>query len=259
MKKLTVFTVAIVMLFVTALSVYALPYEHKGLYSIDIGEEYTYSEENSSDDIPVFVNADYSANININYIANDDNEAFANLTAEELESYRKQFKAIAQAQFAKNGEASAEINVYDVKTVVLTNGYTALVTSIQTTTSTTTLYQRLFQVAGENNIYTVGITSQNKKRIDELNNIMNTFKMTEKELTVSNTSSEENEDMGLITLVAVSFVAVVAIIASVIEAKRKKKRNKERLETPIQSTFDTFQSQQIQNELNNFNDSNNSL
>lgn len=258
MKRIRVLLVVFVMLFATIMSVYAADtYSHKGLYSIELPDDYKYLEEYSTEDVPAFLKSDESANININFIENSDNTTFCNLSDDDLESYKKMLKTTISTQYAKQGEVSATVNILTTETKLLANGYTSLTTVVESKFQNSTLYQKTYQFAGIEYIYTVAITTQNKKQLVELDNVIETFKMTEAELVATpdnygDTTTEEDDPNSLISLIL--FIVIFAAIMIVFIVKNKKhKKKEEQLTAPIQSIFDTQQSKQIQDELSNYN------
>ena len=270
MKKISILLVVLIMLFATTMSAYAGNlYTHKELYSIELPDEYEYFEDISTDELPIFATPDGKSNININYVKNTEKVFFVNLTEEDFEDLKQMFETSTLTELAKQGETSAEVNVLSVESKKLSNGYTALVSVVETKISTGILNQKIYQFSGVNYIYTITITSQNKKRLVELDNVIETFKMTEDEFVPmenavtpdtsdgATDSTSPEEDSGSIISIAIFAVFIVAIIVVIIITnKNQKKKQQEQLNSPIQSIFDTQQSKQIQDELSNYNNNN---
>ena len=262
MKKLSILLVVLVMLFATTMSVYAADtYNHKELYSIELPDEYEYIEESSTEEIPALEKADGSANININYIQNSDKSTFQNLINEDLESYKKMLKTSILTEYAKQGMLSAEVNILTVETKELTNGYTTLISVVESKFPNGTLHQKMYQFAGVDYVYTVAITTQNEKQLVELDNVIETFKMTEAELVATPDASDdtttEEDSSSIISIIVFAVLIIAVIIVVIVNNKKQQKKEKEQLTAPIQSIFDTHQSKQIQDELSNYNNYNN--
>ncbi len=271
MKKLSILLVVLVLIITTSMSVYAAnPYTHKELYSIELPDGYEYFEDMSTEEIPIFVKDNGSTNININYVKNTENETLKNLSSEYIENYKETYKNYVLAEYAKQGETSAELNIITIETKELSNGYTSLLTIVETKLSSGVLYQKMYQFAGVDYVYTVTITSQNKKQLVELDNVIETFKMTEEELVpvenavtpgtsdvaTDGTTPEEDSD-SVISIIVFAVLIIAIIIVVIVNNKKQKKKQEEQLTAPIQSIFDTQQSKQIQDELKNYNDYNN--
>lgn len=262
MKKLSILLVVLVMLFATTMSVYATDtYNHKELYSIELPDDYKYLEEYSTEDVPAFLKSDESANININFIENSDNTTFCNLSDDDLESYKKMLKTTISTQYAKQGEVSATVNILTTETKLLANGYTSLTTVVESKFQNSTLYQKTYQFAGVDYIYTVTITTQNRKQLVELDNVIETFKMTEAELIATPDASDdttpEEDSSSIISIIVFAVLIIAIIIVVIVNNKKQKKKEQAQLTAPIQSIFDTHQSKQIQDELSNYNNYNN--
>lgn len=268
MKKLSILLVVLVMVITTSVSVYAAnPYTHKELYSIELPDGYEYFEDMSTEEIPIFVKDNSSANININYVKNTENETLKNLSSEYIENYKETYKNYVLAEYAKQGETSAELNIIAVEEKELSNGYTSLLTIVETKLSNGVLYQKMYQFAGVEYVYTITITSQNKKQLTELDNVIETFKMNEEELlptenavtpdtsdvTTDGATPEEESSGSVISIIIFAGFIIAIIVVIIINNKKQKKKQEEQLTAPIQSIFDTQQSKQIQDELSNYN------
>lgn len=117
MKKATVLIIAIIMLFATSLSVQAAhTYNYKDVYSIEFPDEYTYSEEFSQPEIPIYIKDDSSADININYTPNTDKLSFKDCTEKEIEDYKALCESMVKLEYAKTG-TTVEVGIFSMETV----------------------------------------------------------------------------------------------------------------------------------------------
>ncbi len=257
MKKVSILLVVAIMLFTSVMSVSAANvFSEDSHFSIDVGDEYEYVKENSTDVLFYFVKADGVTNITVNYVANTDKECLKNLTQENYDSYAKVFKATMTSQYEQQ-QIKADVEVVSVESKDLSSGYTALISVIKTKIQDTVFYQKMYQFAGVDFVYTLGLTADNTDTINELDAIAVTFKMTEDELVPSEDTivpagtTKNEEDPDILVPVIVIIGAIVGGIVGIVMNKNQKKKREAQLGAPLQSTFDTQQAQEIQAEFGN--------
>ncbi|MBE6748439.1 MAG: hypothetical protein E7557_04320 [Ruminococcaceae bacterium] len=255
MKKVSILLVVAIMIFTSVISVSAANvFSEDSHFSIDVGDEYEYVKENSTDVLFYFVKADGVTNITVNYVENTDNECLKDLTQENYDSYAKVFKATMTSQYAQQ-QIKADIEVVSVDSKDLSSGYTALISVIKTKIQDTVFYQKMYQFAGVDFVYTIALTADNMDTIDELDAIADTFKMNEDELmpskdTIAPAGTIEDDFDIFVPMIIIAAAIIGGIIGLVINKNQKKKREAQ-LGAPLQSTFDTQQAQEIQAEFRN--------
>lgn len=257
MKKASILLVVAIMLFASVMSASAANvFSEDSHFSFDVGDEYEYVKENSTDVLFYFVKADGVTNININYVENRTKDCFKNLTQANLDSYERVLKTSVASGYAQQ-QIKADVEFISVESKDLSSGYTALVSVVKTQLQGVVIYQKMYQVAGVDNIYTITLTADNMDTLTELDAIAETFKMTEAELvpsddTMAPAGTTENEEApDILVPVIVVIGAIVGAIVGIVINKNQKKKREAQLGAPLQSTFDTQQAQEIQAEFGN--------
>lgn len=218
-------------------------------FSVDVGESLEYVEEESDAAYYYFVKEDGITNFNINYSENTDNECLKNLTEDEINSYKTVFKTIFSAQFAQEfNEVNVEIK--SVETKELASGYTALIIIIASELDGIKIYQKMYQIAGVENVYTLAYTAQTEEALSEVDAIAESFKMNEAEILESATDEDDGGSL-VLTLVLCGAVLGATIGISLNIKKKQQRKREEELKAPLKSTFDTQQAKALQNEMNN--------
>lgn len=217
MKKISSFLVAISMLCIFVFNAGAsVTFDKDSNFTVEIPDGFTYSEENSSENIFVFQKGEDT--FNINYNASTKNDYWADASEEKLQEYAGSFSETMEDYYASM-DIECKVDVEYIKLEKVDNGYTALVYLIQTTQADTPFYQKMYQFIGENNVYTLTYTSADKKVVEKINDIAKTFVMNEKEL--QKTDIGANALYGAIKGACAG--VCIAVILVVIKNKKDKK------------------------------------
>ncbi len=222
MKKISSFLVAISMLCIFVFNAGAsVTFDKDSNFTVEIPDGFTYSEENSSENIFVFQKGEDT--FNINYNASTKNDYWADASEEKLQKYADSFSETMEDYYASM-DIECNVDVEYIKLEKVDNGYTALVYLMQTTQADTPFYQKMYQFIGENNVYTLTYTSADKKVVEKINDIAKTFVMNEDEL--------QKPDMGANVLYGAirgACIGVCVAVAVVIVKKKTDKKMKNNL------------------------------
>ena len=217
MKKISSFLVAISMVCIFVFNAGAsVTFDKDSNFTVEIPDGFTYSEENSSENIFVFQKGEDT--FNINYNASTKNDYWADASEEKLQEYADSFSETMEDYYASM-DIECNVDVEYIKLEKVDNGYTALVYLMQTTQADTPFYQKMYQFIGENNVYTLTYTSADKKVVEKINDIAKTFVMNEKEL--QKTDIGANALYGAIKGACAG--VCIAVILVVIKNKKDKK------------------------------------
>lgn len=217
MKKISSFLVAISMLCIFVFNAGAsVTFDKDSNFTVEIPDGFTYSEENSSENIFVFQKGEDT--FNINYNASTKNDYWADASEEKLQEYADSFSETMEDYYASM-DIECNVDVEYIKLEKVDNGYTALVYLMQTTQADTPFYQKMYQFIGEKNVYTLTYTSADKKVVEKINDIAKTFVMNEKEL--QKTDIGANALYGAIKGACAG--VCIAVILVVIKNKKDKK------------------------------------
>lgn len=216
MKKISSFLVAISMLCIFVFNAGAsVTFDKDSNFTVEIPDGFTYSEENSSENIFVFQKGEDT--FNINYNASTKNDYWADASEEKLQEYADSFSETMEDYYASM-EIECNVDVEYVKLEKVDNGYTALVYLLHTTGTDTSFYQKMYQFMGENNVYTLTYTSADKKEVEKVLDIAKTFTMNEDEL--------QKPDMGANALYGAIKGACAGVCIAVILVVIKNKKDK---------------------------------
>lgn len=233
MKKFSAVLLSLVLCGAMLLSVSAgYTFDKDERFSIELDDKFVFSQEQSAENIYVFNSTEVTGeSININYIANTTKDSFSDYDEESLERYKNQFVKGLVSGYEEAG-LKTEIEVYDIKPQLMSNGFTALVvenrTILDNGTQIIELYQKIYQYAGKENIFTVTYTAYDKGKLDDLDEIVGNMVINEEEAV-----SGETKDMIFAIIVFVA-VLTTSIVISVINKKKKVKMKNQ----PLKSAYD---------------------
>ncbi len=233
MKKISAVLLSFVLCVAMLLSVSAgYTFDKDERFSIELDDKFVYSQEQSTENIYIFNDKEAEGeNVNINCIANTTNDSFLDYDEESLENYKKQFKKQMNSSYEDAG-VTAEIDFYELKTQLMSNGLTALVGEVKTVlvngNQNIELYQKLYQYAGEDTVFTVTYTVFDKEKLDDLDKTVDNMVINEEEAV-----SDDIKDMifGIIVFVT---VLTTSIVISVVNKKKKEKMKNQ----PLKSAYD---------------------
>ena len=117
-------------------------------------------------------------------------------------------------------------------------------------------YRPKATITFENGRYMLSVCDHSIE-VQQLDNVIETFKMTEAELVATPDASDdttpEEDSSSIISIIVFAVLIIAIIIVVIVNNKKQKKKEQAQLTAPIQSIFDTHQSKQIQDELSNYN------
>ena len=193
-------------------------------FTVEIEDGFVYSEENSSENIYLFQNGEDT--FNINYTASTKNDYWADASEEKLNSYAESFAGMMEDHYASM-DIECNVDVEYIKLEEVENGYTALVYLLHTTQEETSFYQKMYQFIGENNVYTLTYTSDNKKTVEKVNDIAKTFVMNEEELQKPDKGSEVIYNTIKGACMGICFAVVLVVV---------KKKNDKKMKGKLENT-----------------------
>ena len=231
MKKISAVLLSFVLCVALLLSVSAgYTFDKDERFSIELDDKFVFSQEQSTENIYFFNDTSVEGeSVNINCVANTSGDSFLDFDEERLESSKKQFSDEIISTYEDAG-IDAEIDFYELKTQLMSNGFTALVGKSKTVlvngNQTIELYQKLFQYAGEDTVFTLTYTVYDKEKLDDLDTTVDKMVINEEEA-VSDAIKE-------IVFPIIIFVAVfiTSIVISVVNKKKKMKNQ------PLKSAYD---------------------
>lgn len=233
MKKISTVLLSFVLCVALLLSVSAgYTFDKDERFSIELDDKFVFSQEQSTENIYFFNDTSVEGeSVNINCVANTSGDSFLDFDEERLESSKKQFSDEIISTYEDAG-IDAEIDFYELKTQLMSNGFTALVGKSKTVlvngNQTIELYQKLYQYAGEDTVFTVTYTVYDKEKLDDLDTTVDKMVINEEEA-VSDTIRD-------IVFPIIIFVAVfiTSIVIGIVNKKKKEKMKNQ----PLKSAYD---------------------
>lgn len=237
MKKISTVLLSFVLCVALLLSVSAgYTFDKDERFSIELDDKFVFSQEQSTENIYFFNDTSVEGeSVNINCVANTSGDSFLDFDEERLESSKKQFSDEIISTYEDAG-IDAEIDFYELKTQLMSNGFTALVGKSKTVlvngNQTIELYQKLYQYAGEDTVFTVTYTVYDKEKLDDLDTTVDKMVINEEEA-VSDTIRD-------IVFPIIIFVAIfiTSIVIGIVNKKKKEKMKNQPLKSAYDSNMD---------------------
>ncbi len=179
MKKILRIAFSVCFAVLLNVSVFANLYEHKGLYSVDIPDNFQQTEDGKfiSDDNSTFL-ISYEDNTELKYCVSDFSEKKLKETAELMASEASNaFKAIGE---------EGKMELVSVEKIKHSNGMSAAVTVFKTSAildgEEKSHLQKVYEFGGAVNKYTFVYTPYDDEKIDDLDETFNSIIINESEL-----------------------------------------------------------------------------
>ena len=233
MKKISAVLLSFVLCVAMLLSVSAgYTFDKDERFSIELDDKFVYSQEQSTENIYFFNDTSVEGeSVNINCVANTTGDSFLDFDEERLESSKKQFSDEIISTYEDAG-IDAEIDFYELKTQLMSNGFTALVGKSKTVlvngNQTIEIYQKLYQYAGEDTVFTVTYTVYDKEKLDDLDPTVDKMVINE----------EEAVDDAIKEIVSPIIIFVAVFITSIVIGIVNKKKKEKIKNQPLKSAYD---------------------
>ena len=184
MKKLMMLTFTVIFCLMLVVSANAgQVFDDDERFSIEIPDGYTYNAEMSSEGAYIFMTANQSDNIIISCDANDEKESVYNFDDEYIEEFKNALSQMLADQYTNLG-IDVDMEFYDFETKKLANGRMALVgkTSCEIPSYNIYFYQKVYLLAGVDNLYTITYTCTDEENVDLIDNTVGKMVIYEDEM-----------------------------------------------------------------------------